>query len=115
MKLIRNIIRVIPPVILLSDGIALIFSYTDIFLEFMWFHSEITGHSLITVFYMAYFSYRFKACYYTWASISAMALLNVLNLIYFFVPLDYYKIYASVIVFSGLIMTLFYVLKRPDR
>lgn len=115
MNLIKNIIRVIPPAILLSDGIALIFSYSNHFESFMWFHSEITGHSLITVFYMAYFSYRFKACGYTWASLSAMALLNVLNLIYFFVPLDYYKIYASVIVFSGLIMTLFYALKRPTR
>lgn len=110
MREMKSFAKAVPVLLLIGDGIAFLFSYTSIFKDFMWFHSEIAGHSFLTVGYIAYFSYRFKVCLYTWASVTALAILNLLNILYFFVPLEYYTIYAGIIIFSGLTMTLFYAL-----
>jgi hypothetical protein len=110
MREMKSFAKAVPVLLLIGDGIAFLFSYTSIFIDFMWFHSEVSGHSLLTVGYIAYFSYRFKVCLYTWASVTALATLNLLNILYFFVPLEYYTIYAGIIIFSGLTMTLFYAL-----
>ena len=115
MMAMKNFAKAVPVLLLAGDGIAFLFSYTDHFTSFMWFHSEIGGHSLLTVGYIAYFSYRFKVCLYTWASVSSLVILNLLNLIYFFVPLEYYTIYAGIIIFSGLTMTLFYAIQSNTR
>src|SRR5690554_3187799 len=78
MRAFRNLVMVIPPMILLSDGIAVALYSCSCFPDFMWFHSEISGHSVLTVLYMSYFSHRFRACAYTWASLVALMSLNVL-------------------------------------
>lgn len=115
MRQIKNVIKVIPPFILFGDGIAFLFYILGIFPTFLDFHREIFGHSILTVLYMAYFSYRFKVCLYTWASVVALMLLNILNIIYFFLTLEYYIIYAGIIIFSGSLMTLFYVIQSNTR
>lgn len=114
MRQMKNFAKAVPVLLLAGDGIAFLFSYTEIFREFMWFHSEISGHSFLTVSYIAYFSYRFKVCLYTWASVAALVTLNLLNILYFFVPLEYYTIYAGIIIFSGLTMTFIYAIS-PNR
>ena len=115
MREMKSFAKAVPVLLLIGDGIAFLFSYTEFFKDFMWFHSEIGGHSFLTVGYIAYFSYRFKVCLYTWASVTALAMLNLLNILYFFVPLEYYTIYAGIIIFSGLTMTLFYAIQSNTR
>lgn len=115
MRNIKIIVKAIPPLLLAGDAVALLFSLTTISKELLWFHSEMGGHSILTIIYIAYFSYRFKVCLYTWASISALLCLNILNLIYFFLPLDYYKLYAGIIITAGMLMTIVYAISanRP--
>ena len=112
MRQIKTFIRVVPPLLIAMDGAAFLFAiYGQSWAkDALYFHREMFGHSITLIAYMTYFSYRFKVCAYTWASLATLFLLNILNIIYFFVDLNYYSIYAGIIIFSGLTMTTFYAI-----
>ena len=104
MKRLKVYIRDIPFIILLVNGISFVFAMSGIYFTDYWFIHEITGHNLLTVIYMGFFSYMHKACNYTIVSLVTMLLLNLLNIIYFFYTFEYYNVYAGIVIFSGIVL-----------
>src|SRR5690606_37028009 len=114
---LKAFIKVIPPFLISMDGVAFIFKKLNISCidGILWMHSELFGHSIILLAYISYFSYRFKVCAYTWSSITALSLLNILNIIFFFLPLDYYKLYAVILISYGIAITVLYAIQSNTR
>jgi hypothetical protein len=100
----KRLIIYIPFLILLGDGISFIIYHTDWYESYAYLFSEIGGHSILLVVYMAYFGKRLKYCAFSMVCIYTLLLVNVLNLIYFFVPLMYYQMYVGIILICGTIM-----------
>src|SRR5690606_11459406 len=99
------------------DGVAFLFSICgqSWAKDALYFHREMFGHSLVLLVYMTYFSYRFKVCAYTWASLTTLLLINLLNLIYFFVPLEYLSWYGSILCLYVIEITLIYAIQSNTR
>lgn len=110
MRQIKTFVKAVPPLLLVMDGIAFIFAHLKMswIKDFMWFHREMFGHSISLLVYIIYFSYRFKVCKYTWTAIICLVLLNLLNLLYYFLPLDYYELYAGILAFYGITILILY-------
>lgn len=106
MKKAKQLIKHIPFIMLLINGISFILAIFDIYLYDYWITTEISSHSLLTVLYMAFFAYLHRCCTYTLICISSLGALNVLNILYFLLPLSYYNVYAGLIIFTGIIFAL---------
>ena len=117
MRQIKTFIKAVPPLLIAMDGMAFVFAiYGQTWIkDAMYFHREMFGHSLVLIAYMTYFSYRFKVCAYTWASLTTLLLINLLNLIYFFVPLEYLSWYGSILCLYVIEITLIYAIQSNTR
>ena len=110
MRQIKTFIKVIPPLMVIMDGIAFIFVHLkkEWVEDLLWFHREFFGHSIILLVYIIYFSYRFKVCKYTWCAIICLVLINLLNITYYFLPLDYYELYAGILALYSISIFILY-------
>jgi len=105
-KKIKVGIRNLPFFILLLDLVWWMLSFFGIYLSDYWFIGEITSHSLAFVLFMAYYAYVHRFCLYSWIAIIGIGLLNLLNIVYFFLPLEYIQVYVGIIIIISLILSI---------
>jgi hypothetical protein len=110
-KVIRSV-RFIPFIMFGIDFIELLLFHLEIYPSIYQIMGEISGHSLMTTFYMAVYTYLHRACAYTWAVLISLALLNILNLITEFIELEYYSTYALLCYATVTMLVLITKLKR---
>jgi hypothetical protein len=108
----KRLMIYIPFLILLGDGISFIMYHTKWYDAYAYLYSETFGHSIFPVMYMAYFGKRLNYCAFSIVSIYTLLAVNLLNIIYFFVPLMYYELYIGVILSCGTILA---VIKWTQR
>lgn len=118
MRQIKNFIKVTAPLLVSADAVTFIIASTVGFNKeaegLLWLHGELFGHSIALLVYMVYFSYRFRVCKYTWLSITALVLINILNILHYFISLDYYLFYAVILTGYGVLMLALYVVNRSN-
>ena len=105
---LKDRIKDIPFILLSLDLIWWVLSLLDIWVLDNWWVSEISSHSLLFVAFMAFYAYVHRYCIYSWIAIVSLGLINLLNIIHFFVTLGYYQMYSGIILTTGI---LFYVIK----
>lgn len=99
-------IKDLPFALLVIDFIWWILSLFKVNLLDHWWIPEITGHSLFFVFHAVYYAIRHKHCLYTWVCLGGLGLLNVLNVLHFFVNFEYIQSYAGIIITTSIIFSL---------
>lgn len=120
MRQIKNFIKVTAPLLVAADAVSFVLASTVDFqkdswaADMLWFHRELFGHSISLLVYMTYFSYRFRVCKYTWLSITALVLINILNILHYFISLDYYLFYAVILTGYGVLMLALYAVNRSN-
>jgi hypothetical protein len=106
MKRLKTVIRDIPFIILFLNGFLLI--YTQFWQHdwVYWLMPQLSGHGLLLVLFMAFYAYVHRYCLYSWVCIGGLGMLNILNIIYFFVSFNYYQLYAGFIILPCIIFTI---------
>lgn len=112
MKSLRNNIKDIPFIILAINGIGWVLNQFDIYQSYYFYMSQITGHGLLTCLFMGFYSYVHRFCLYSKICIVSLFLLNILNLIYNTLPLNYYNVYSFIIIFTGLVFGIIKYIKN---
>lgn len=112
----KNIIKAIPFILLIIDGVSL-FLYKYPFWDTVnqYFLHQISGHALLTLFFMWYYAVIHKFCMYAKVSIIGLALLNIYNMCYKIFDLDNYIIYSRIIIITSLILATIYFIRNYDR
>lgn len=110
--MIREIVKVGPFLVLTGDGLAFVASFFEWYNDFQWFHSQIVGHGVFMVIMWIFYAHVHRYCMYSIISLYTLFALNILNIAYFFVNLIYYQVYAGIIIFGGLALSVLYLLKR---
>lgn len=103
MNKLKEFIKDIPFIILLVNGICLLYHESDWYSKYYFIISQFSSNCILTTFFMLFYAYVHRYCLYSWVCIISIGLLNIFNLTYYFIPLDYYRIYASIIITTGLI------------
>lgn len=106
LKTYRAGIKDLPFALLLVDCIWWILTLFNIYQGDYWFVLEIMSHSLAFVFFMSFYAYVHKYCLYSWACIAGLGLLNVLNILHYFVNFTYIQAYAGFIILTALIFAI---------
>ena len=75
---------------------------------------QISGHGLLVVFYAGYFARVHRFCIYTWICLGALAALNVLNILYYWLQFSYYELYVCLLVYPILIMYGIYRIRQRN-
>ncbi len=112
MRIPKQLIKTTPFIILLVNGILIICAQVK---EFEWIYflvPQISGHGVLIVIHTLFYARIHRYCLYSFVAIYSLLALNILNVIYFFVNLDYYKMYSSIIVFGGILLSLIFILKK---
>lgn len=105
MKHLKNIIKFTPFLMLLGDGVAILLANnlsSEQYKNYVSYHMDLIGHSLITGLFMLYFANRFKLCVYTKMTIYALLGYNIVNFIDSLVYLENYFIYMTITVLYGI-------------
>lgn len=66
------------------------------------FLSEFTDFSIPLVLFMAFYAYTHRFCIYSWICIGTLGLLNVTNILHYFLNFGYISLYAGLIILTGL-------------
>lgn len=113
MKKYKQIIMLIPFVMLLMDGLALFLYdkpfYTTLSLYFL---NQITGHTLLALGFMLFYAVMHKFCLYSKISIFGMACLNLYNVCYSVFGLEDYFMYAQIIILISIVLSSIYLIKK---
>lgn len=121
MRQIKTFIKVTPPLLVVADAVTFALAAITDFdkdswaSDMLWFHRELFGHSAALLVYIVYFSYRFRVCKYTWISIASLILINILNLTYYFISLDYYMFYFAILSGYSVAILSVYVIQSNTR
>ena len=105
-------IKDLPFLLLVIDLIWYVLSYFNLYSSQYWWIPELTGHSLAFVLFMAFYAYVHKYCLYSWVCIAGLGLLNLLNLLHYFVNFEYHILYAGGIIIPCII---FAIIKWKQR
>lgn len=97
MNKIKRYIKHVPFVLLSLDLIWWVLSLFGIWSTEYWWVLELSSHSLITVGFMAFYAYLHRFCLYSWICIIGIGLINILNLVHYFVDFRYIESYAGFI------------------
>lgn len=95
-------VKDLPFLLLLWDLISWIGALFDFYFFDYWWTTEIFSHSLATLFFMVYYAIKHKYCLYSWFCIIGLALVNLLNILHFFINFEYIQIYAGIIILTSL-------------
>jgi hypothetical protein len=102
---LKEFVKFLPFILLFVDLIWWVLSFWGVYITNYWIIGELFSHSLTFTLVMAFYSYVHKHCLYTWVCIIGLGLLNLLNIIYFFVNFEYYNWYAGLIILPCLIFS----------
>lgn len=103
---IKNYIKDLPFILLLIDAIWWVLSLYDIYISDYWWVGELFSHSLTFTIVLSFYAYLHRYCLYSWVCIIGLGLLNILNILYFFVSFNYYSWYAGLIILPCLIFSI---------
>lgn len=95
-------IKDLPFLLLLIDLVWWLLSFTGITILEYWWIGEIASHSVAVVLFMAFYAYVHKYCMYSWVCIVGLGLLNITNIMHYFVNFDYVQLYAGLIIITSL-------------
>jgi hypothetical protein len=98
MNKVKLYIKDVPFILLAVDFISWVLSLFGLFLYDYWWITEIASHSLLLVGFMAFYAYVHKYCLYSWICIGGLALINLLNIVHYFLDLQYIHIYVGLII-----------------
>lgn len=112
MRISKEGVKIAPFIILTLDSVAFICHGYDWYADFYFLFSQISSHSILGVMVWLFYAHLHRYCMYSIVSLYTLVILNILNLVYFFVTLEYYKIYAGIIIFGGLSLSVLYLLKK---
>lgn len=105
-------IKDLPFLLLTIDLIWWVFSLFGVNILDHWWIGEIFSHSLAFVMFMTFYAYVHKYCLYSWICIGGLGLINLLNLLHYFINFDYVQTYAGIIICVCLIFAIIYKLKK---
>ena len=108
----RKRIKDLPFILLSIDIIWWVLSFWGIYSHDYWVVLEFFSHSLSFCFFMAFYAYVHRYCYYSWACIIGLALLNLVNIFYYFIPIDYFRLYIGVILITTFVFAIILKLKK---
>ena len=108
----RKRIKDLPFILLSIDIIWWVLSFWGIYSHDYWVVLEFFSHSLSFCFFMAFYAYVHRYCYYSWACIIGLALLNLVNIFYYFIPIDYFRLYIGVILITTFVFAIILKLKN---
>lgn len=114
MRKIKPFIRDIPFVILLMNGILVFAAMLEAGPWIYFLMPQLSGHGLIVLFYAGYFAKLHRFCIYTWICLGALAALNVLNILYYWLQFSYYELYVCLLVYPILIMYVIYRIRKRN-
>lgn len=103
MKSLKAVIKFMPFLMLIGDGISILLVHEEWFPKYVLYFSDTLGHSIFTGLFMLFFAYRFRFCLYTKLTIYSLLAFNIVNFIDSLVPLKDYMIYMTIIVLYGII------------
>lgn len=115
MKHLKRFIKDIPFAILLMNGIMV---FAAMVLDGDWIYElmpQISGHGLLIMVYALFFARVYRFCIYTWICLLALAAFNLLNIIYFFVDFEYYRLYVSLLIYPILFMYVIYRIRKRNE
>lgn len=99
-------IKDLPFFLLSIDAVWWGLSLRGIYITEYWWIGEIFSHSVAFVAFMAFYAYIHKYCLYSWVCIGTLGLLNLTNILHYFLNFGYIKFYAGIIILTGLIFAL---------
>lgn len=79
-----------------------------------WWILELTSHSLSFVGFMAFYAYLHRYCIYSWVCIGGLGMLNLVNLMHYFLNFNYLSIYMAVILITSLIFAIIFKIKKNE-
>lgn len=103
MRRFKELVKDIPFIILLVNGICLLLHESNWYSEYYFIISQISGSTILTTVYMLFYAFVHRFCLYSKVCIISLGLTNIFNLSYSFISLDYYHMYAGIITTTGLI------------
>lgn len=103
MRKFSELIKDIPFIILLVNGICLFYHESEWYSEYYFLISQISGSTILTTVYMLFYAFVHRFCLYSKVCIISLGVMNIFNLTYYFISLDYYHVYAYIIITTGLI------------
>lgn len=74
--------------------------------------AQITGHGILTGLFMYFYAYIHRFCLYSKVSIIGLIALNIYNIVHNAFELTNYYIYASIIVFITIILSLIFIIRE---
>lgn len=113
MKRLKEIIMLIPFVMLLADGIAL-FLYDEPYYQTLslYFLNQITGHTILGLIFMYFYAYIHRFCLYSKISIIGMAFLNLYNICFSVFGLSDYFTYAQILILTAIVLSSIFLIKK---
>lgn len=90
-------IKDLPFVLLALDLVWWVLGLFGIYILDNWWIGEIASHSVAFILFMAFYAYAHKYCLYSWVCIVGLGLLNITNILHYFVNFDYVQLYAGLI------------------
>jgi uncharacterized membrane protein YbjE (DUF340 family) len=102
-----------PFIMLMVDGASLFLYECDFWQRVsLWYLNQISGHTLLTSFFMWYYATLHKFCLYSKISIIGLGLLNVYNIAHDVFLLSDYIVYSRIIVLTSLILAIVFLIKK---
>jgi hypothetical protein len=107
---------VTPFIMLLVDGVSLFLYKFDFWQKIsLWYLNQISGHTILTVFFMWYYATLHKFCLYSKISIIGLGLLNIYNIAYDVLSLNDYIVYSKIIVLTSLILAIVFLIRNRNE
>src|SRR3972149_4511466 len=114
MNKIKKQIKDVPFILLALDLIWWVLGLFKINILDYWWVGEIASHNLLFTFFIAFYGYIHRYCFYSWICIGSLALLNVLNITHYFCNFSYYQFYAGLIILPCLSFAIIRIIKNES-